>query len=956
MADLLGDSENNSLTGTLGADYIRGLAGQDTIEGGGGADTVFAGTGGDSILGGEGADVLLGQKGGDTIDGGLGDDLIAGGIYDGESIPGGEADDDLIFGNMGHDTISGQAGNDTLYGGDGNDILAGDEGNDVLYDGAGNDILYGGAGDDAIFYRNAHNINGANTADGGAGFDRIHLSVTTAEWAHRPFQNDIAAILARIKVGDTSAYTMTSTGLVLSNFEQLTVDVQGMDLDPVNELVEPENDVVALTEDSEPVSVNLLGNDYVPDRALEVVMLNQSEYGTVTIVTDLLALTQTAIATFTTSAYAQTLRDGEVVQEVLTYQVTDVDDTVGTGHLIVTLTGINDVPTIVGLNVGQITDGIIPPIVGKLTITDVDHDESYYRTPSQSDLKGLYGNFTFNITTGDWTYTLDQLSIPLKTLALNEKGFDELTVTSLDGTKTETIKITVVGINDYPTLKAGRMISIEDGDPVTLNMATLGDDIDSDNSPTDLNYTVNIAPDEGITKVTGTVLEFDPGLDFQYRSEGEKFTEVFEMKVTDRHGATAVNTVTVEMTGVNDIAVITRSWQPSYALQEMGNGQRGYVVSGRFNFQDVDLLDLHQATIGNLEELEGATGIMVTLIPPSQPGGVGTVYWRFDALEFSPILGQNKSIVINLTDTPGAVVQHRVNLQIPQFQYDNDDPTSAYTQPINLTMSVNEGLMPFALTDYLTISPTSTIVATRDPTANALGMKFYNELGLDEEASKYIFVQPDSAAYQYLAIGQENVFGYEYDLTIDGQTYAGKVNLTLQGDRLGVFGTDAAEVLHGTENYEVFHSGSGSDTLSSGGTNDFDVFAYMVLGAADDGTAGAAAEIGTNFVSGGQNISTPVTGVDVITDFTRLDDHIGVSASGFGGGLVAGSDAFNLVNVADYATYNFGGTGGVLIYDQGPGGGTLYWDADGGSGSNAIAFVRLNGVNELSHDDFFIFV
>lgn len=70
MADINGDSGNNTLTGTSGDDTIRGMDGDDSIDGGSGQDTIFGGDGDDTITGGAGEDTIVGGRGNDTMSAG----------------------------------------------------------------------------------------------------------------------------------------------------------------------------------------------------------------------------------------------------------------------------------------------------------------------------------------------------------------------------------------------------------------------------------------------------------------------------------------------------------------------------------------------------------------------------------------------------------------------------------------------------------------------------------------------------------------------------------------------------------------------------------------------------------------------------------------------------------------------------------------------------------------------
>ena len=126
---LVGDEDDNVLTGGLGNDTISGGEGDDALDGSGGND---------QLDGNEGDDTLLGGAGNDSLDGGEGDDALVGDIGN-----------DVLAGGEGDDTLSGGEGDDVLDGGEGYDVLDGEGGNDRLLAGAG-DVASGGNGDDVI--------------------------------------------------------------------------------------------------------------------------------------------------------------------------------------------------------------------------------------------------------------------------------------------------------------------------------------------------------------------------------------------------------------------------------------------------------------------------------------------------------------------------------------------------------------------------------------------------------------------------------------------------------------------------------------------------------------------------------------------------------------------------------------------------------------------------------------
>ncbi|WP_293473909.1 calcium-binding protein [Phenylobacterium sp.] len=167
---------DDTLSGSAGADLIRAYGGADFIVGRGGGDTLWGGSGDDIIYayntpgavqgavgstylrGEEGADWIAGGDGFDDANGNQGDDTISTGAGDDYCVGG--KDNDLLFGDAGGDFVYGNIGADTCEGGDGNDIVRGGQDNDIVRGGNGDDFVSGDKGDD--------------TMSGGAGADIFH--------------------------------------------------------------------------------------------------------------------------------------------------------------------------------------------------------------------------------------------------------------------------------------------------------------------------------------------------------------------------------------------------------------------------------------------------------------------------------------------------------------------------------------------------------------------------------------------------------------------------------------------------------------------------------------------------------------------------------------------------------------------------------------------------------------
>ncbi len=170
-----GNTRENLIKGTKGADNLQGREGKDELHGFEGDDELGGDESDDALFGGAGDDVLAGGSGNDVLDGGGGADRIDGGagrdqvVYAGSAegiiidlamntTSGGDAAGDVlrgiesIVGSMQADSLTGNAQDNGLGGGGGDDVIAGGAGNDTVEGGAGADKLDGGEGRDFLDY------------------------------------------------------------------------------------------------------------------------------------------------------------------------------------------------------------------------------------------------------------------------------------------------------------------------------------------------------------------------------------------------------------------------------------------------------------------------------------------------------------------------------------------------------------------------------------------------------------------------------------------------------------------------------------------------------------------------------------------------------------------------------------------------------------------------------------
>ncbi len=234
------------------------------------------------------------------------------------------------------------------------------------------------------------------------------------------------------------------------------------------------------------------------------------------------------------------LQPGESITFDFVVEVDDSGPLWDTETLSITIHGTNDVPSASDLLEAAQEDTTLS--VPFLPTFDRDGDVMSYSLVVDAE----NGSVVIDPVTGAYTYTPDP----------DFNGIDSFTYAVDDGNggvSAGVITIDVAAVNDDPTLAAGSLAAVEDAAVVSsLDLTTLGDDVDADDDGSTLTYAVTVAPSEGSASINGSTLEFDPGTGFQDLAMGETRDVTLQVTATDSHGATAVNDVTVTVTGAND--------------------------------------------------------------------------------------------------------------------------------------------------------------------------------------------------------------------------------------------------------------------------------------------------------------------------------------------------------------------------------------------------------------------
>lgn len=137
------------------------------------------------------------------------------------------------------------------------------------------------------------------------------------------------------------------------------------------------------------------------------------------------------------------------------------------------LVGANDTAEISGAATGDVTEDGTLTANGTLTVADRDHDQSAFAAVDADALHGTYGDFTFN--QGVWTYALRNGDTNVQALIGGQQVTDKLTVTSLDGSTSQNIVVTVNGA-DEPIVPPtdGDQPPVDPNGPVTTFMFNWG--------------------------------------------------------------------------------------------------------------------------------------------------------------------------------------------------------------------------------------------------------------------------------------------------------------------------------------------------------------------------------------------------------------------------------------------------------------------------------------------------
>ncbi len=247
----------------------------------------------------------------------------------------------------------------------------------------------------------------------------------------------------------------------------------------------------------------------------------------------------------------------------------------------VTITGVNDGAS-VSSDAQSVTEADAASALrasGQLVIADADTGEAVV---TARDVAGTYGTFHVGAD-GSWTYTGNGAH---DELTAGQQVSDSITVTSKDGTASGSITVKITGANDLATVSSSTTEVREGNDPTALNAS--GKLLIAD---ADTGEAVVTARD-----VAGTYGTFHVSADgsWTYTGNGAHNELTAGQKVSDSivvtsKDGTATGSITVNITGTNDLATVSSA---ATAVSE-SNDASSLSAAGQLTITDADAGEVH---------------------------------------------------------------------------------------------------------------------------------------------------------------------------------------------------------------------------------------------------------------------------------------------------------------------------------------------------------------------------
>ncbi|MEN0107345.1 MAG: VCBS domain-containing protein, partial [Pseudomonas sp.] len=474
------------------------------------------------------------------------------------------------------------------------------------------------------------------------------------------------------------------------------------------------------------------------------------------------------------NAAVKALPAGATLTEVFTYQIVDSSGLPARAQLIITVVGVNDIPTTVndignaveaggtfngtpGVNpTGNVLSNDSDPDGTPLTVTAIQTSGGTVGTVGQV-LNGLYGTLTLNAN-GSYSYVVNNSLPAVQALLPGSPPLqDVFTYTASDGdvahpgNQTATLTINIAGRNDAPVAVNDTVTAVEAGgvnnnvpgtNPSVSAPGLLGNDTDVDaadgKSITGIR-TGSEAAGGAFTVVSGSQVVLGTYGTLTVNADGSytyvvnnslaavqalkpgdaPLVELFSYRVADTGGLTDIAQLTINITGAwdNPVAVNNVNYSVPDRINTPAYNPSGNVLT---NDTDVDRNDV--LVVDQIESTSGGT----LAVAAGTTNGNGT---SISGLYGTLVIGANGTYTYTIDSTnPTVIALGPLNVITDVFNYRNKD-LGGLNDTAELKIYIRGGNeAPVAVDD-------SNVASDQTPTPQASGNVLPNDFDVDTASS-----------------------------------------------------------------------------------------------------------------------------------------------------------------------------------------------------------------------------
>ncbi|MDO8812807.1 MAG: putative Ig domain-containing protein [Gallionella sp.] len=338
----------------------------------------------------------------------------------------------------------------------------------TLQDAAFSFTVPAGTFDDVDFICGDTLSYGATMADGTALPGWLTFDAATQTFSGIPSNGNVGNLNVLVTATDTGGLSASS------DFALNVVNV--------NDAPTANVDSGAATEDGGAVLLDaaaLLANDTDPDfihgDVLNIVGVSQAASGTAVSLLN-------GNVQYDLDSLFQSLGQGQIATDTFSYTVGDTAGAISTATVTMTVTGVNDGPVTVN-DAAAVQEDAALVATGNVLSNDSDVDQGTVLMVADTGIRtGGYGQLTL-AADGSYSYTLDNASLAVQSLAIGQTVTDSFSYQATDGlvATPSTLTVTIAGANDAPVAVADVAYAREDLNiTATGNVLTNDSDVDQE--------------------------------------------------------------------------------------------------------------------------------------------------------------------------------------------------------------------------------------------------------------------------------------------------------------------------------------------------------------------------------------------------------------------------------------------------------------------------------------------